>query len=56
MLERIAQLRVGQMTLQKFALERYAASVNGLLSDLQRFGLVNVVVLSLMFGLTIFRA
>ncbi len=55
MLSRIAQLRVGQVTLQEFVLKRYETSVRGLLLDLRHFGLVNVLTLSLMMGLVIFR-
>lgn len=55
MIERVAQLRVGQVTLQEFVLERYEMSVRGLLIDLRRFGLVNVVALSLMISLVVFR-
>ncbi len=55
MVERAAQIRVGQSTLGDFLVERYETSVQGLLTDLRRFGLVNVVVLSLMLGLVVFR-
>lgn len=55
MIERVAQMRVGQTTLSDFLVERYETSVQGLLTDLRRFGLVNVVVLSLMLGLVAFR-
>ena len=48
-------MRVGQNTLGDFLVGRYEASVQGLLKDLRRFGLVNVVVLSLMLGLVMFR-
>ena len=48
-------MRVGQSTLGDFLVERYENSVQGLLTDLRRFGLVNVVVLSLMLGLVAFR-
>lgn len=53
--KRVAQMRVGQSTLGDFLVERYDTSVQGLLTDLRRFGLVNVVVLSLMLGLVAFR-
>lgn len=53
--ERVVQMRVGQNTLGDFLVGRYEASVQGLLKDLRRFGLVNVVVLSLMLGLVMFR-
>ncbi|MFC6760038.1 hypothetical protein ACFQFQ_11910 [Sulfitobacter porphyrae] len=55
MVERAAQIRVGQSTLGDLLVERYEMSVQGLLTDLRRFGLVNVVVLSLMLGLVVFR-
>jgi len=55
MVERATQFRVGQSTLGDFVVERYEASVQGLLIDLRRFGFVNVVVLSLMLGLVAFR-
>ena len=55
MVERVAQIRVGQSTLGDFLVERYETSVQGLLTDLRRFGLVNIVVLSLMLGLVAFR-
>ena len=55
MVERVAQFRVGQDTLSDFLVERYETSVQGLLIDLRRFGLVNVAVLSLMLGLVVFR-
>ncbi len=55
MIERAAKIRVGQSTLGDFVLARYETSVQGLLTDLRRFGVVNVVVLSLMLGLVVFR-
>lgn len=55
MVERVAQTRVGQSTLGEFLVERYETSVQGLLTDLRRFGLVNAAVLSLMLGLVAFR-
>ncbi|SMX26816.1 hypothetical protein TRP8649_00908 [Pelagimonas phthalicica] len=55
MMQRVAQLRIGTETVQDFVLARYESSVRGLLLDLRRFGLVNVVVLSLMLGLVLFR-
>lgn len=55
MVERVAQIRLGQSTLGDFVVERYETSVQGLLTDLRRFGFVNVVVLSLMLGLVAFR-
>lgn len=55
MIKRVAQFRVGQGTIGDFLVERYETTVRGLLIDLRRFGLVNVVVLSLMIGLVAFR-
>lgn len=55
MVERVAQMRVGQSTLGDFVVGRYETSVRGLLIDLRRFGIVNVLVLSLMLGLVAFR-
>ncbi|WP_133572884.1 hypothetical protein [Maritalea mobilis] len=55
MIKRIAELRVGQRTIQEFLLERYETSVIGLQTDLRRFGLVNVIALTLMIGLVVFR-
>lgn len=55
LLDRVAQMRVGQSTLGDFVVERYETSVQGLLTDLRRFGFVNVVVFSLMLGLVVLR-
>ena len=55
MIERVRQLKVGQGTLQDFALERYETSVVSLIADLRQFGLVNIVVLSLMVALLLLR-
>ena len=55
MLGQIAKLRVGQSTLGDFIVERYETTVRGLLLDLRRFGLVNVVTLALMSALIIFK-
>lgn len=55
MVQRIARLRVGRATLQDYVVERYQSTVRGLMTDLRRFGLVNVVTLSLMIGLVLFR-
>ncbi len=55
MVEHAAQFRVGQSTLGDFVVEHYETSVQGLLTDLRRFGFVNVVVLSLMLGLVVFQ-
>lgn len=54
MIQRAARLRLGQATLEEFVLERYEASVRGLILDLRRFGMVNVVALALMIGLVVF--
>lgn len=54
-MSRIAQLKIGQSTLQDFIVERYESSVRGLVLDLRRFGLVNVIALTLMIGLVVFR-
>lgn len=54
-IERIAQLRFGQATVQDFIVGRYEATVRGLILDLRRFGMVNVVVFALMMGLIVFR-
>jgi hypothetical protein len=54
--ERVVQIRVGQRTLADFLAQRYETSVQGLLADLRRFGLVNVAALSLMLGLVAFRS
>lgn len=53
--EHIARLRLGQSTVSDVLVERYETSVQGLLMDLRRFGLVNVVVLALMLGLVVFQ-
>ena len=55
MLEDIGNLRVGQSTLQDFIVERYDDTVRGLIADLRRFAGVNLVALSLMLGLVLFR-
>ena len=46
---------MGRATLQDYVVERYQSTVDGLITDLRRFGLVNVVALSLMVGLALFR-
>ncbi|MEM6623639.1 MAG: hypothetical protein AAF674_15525 [Pseudomonadota bacterium] len=55
MTKRIAQLQIGQRSVGDFLVERYEASVKGLLTDLRRFALVNALVLALMIGLVAFR-
>ena len=55
MLRRIADLKVGQTTVQDFIVGRYHDSVQGLIRDLRRFGLVNTIALSLMIGLVLLR-
>ena len=55
MVARVGQLRIGQATLQEFIRDRYDTSVQGLLTDLRRFALVNVIALSLMLGLVVLR-
>ncbi len=55
MLNQIKQLRVGQSTLAEFVAERYEARVDGMVSDLRRFGLVNLIALSLLAGLGLFK-
>lgn len=55
MLGRIAKLRVGQSTLGDFIVERYETTVRGLVLDLRRFGLVNLVALTLASALILFK-
>ena len=55
LIERAAQLQVGQGTLQDFIVGRYETSITGLIRDLRRFGMVNAVALSLMLGLVLLR-
>lgn len=55
MVERASKMRVGEATLKEFIVERYESTIQGLISDIRRFGLVNVIALSLMIGLVIFR-
>lgn len=50
-----SKLRFEQINLQEFILGKYENTTQGLISDLRRFGLVNVVALSLLMGLVIFR-
>lgn len=52
---KIAQLRLDERSAKEFIVERYESTVRGLISDLRRFGLVNIVVLSLMMALVLFR-
>lgn len=55
MIERALKLRVGQETIQDFIVEKYESSVRALINDLRRFGLVNIVALSLMISLVVIR-
>ncbi len=55
LVQRIGQLQMGRATLRDYVVERYQSTVDGLITDLRRFGLVNVVALSLMVGLALFR-
>lgn len=55
LLEQAARLKVGGKTLQDFVVERYDSTIAGLVADLRRFGLVNVVAFTLMIGLVLFR-
>lgn len=51
LVERAAALRLGETTLEDFIVGRYDRAVGGMIADLRRFGLVNVVVLSLALAL-----
>ncbi|MCU0828145.1 MAG: hypothetical protein MUE52_12230 [Tabrizicola sp.] len=55
LIARVAKLRMGQVTLGEFIVERYDSTLIGLINDLRRFGATNLVALSLMLGLTTFR-
>lgn len=55
LVERAAQLRLGQQTAEEFIVARYEASIAGLIADLRRFALVNLIVLTLMAALVIWR-
>ena len=55
LIERAARLRVGETTLKDFIVGQYDSAVRGLINDLRRFGLVNMVALALMMGLVLFR-
>ena len=54
-LHRIGQMRVGQTNLANFAADRYDGAIRSLTNDLRRFGLVNLVTLSLMLALLTLR-
>ena len=54
-LARIAQLKVGQDTLQDFIRKRYDETIRGMLLDLRIFSAVNVVALSLVIGFVLLR-
>lgn len=53
--ERVAQTRVGETTVRDFIVGSYDKTVNGLIADLRRFGIVNAVAFVLMIGLVLFR-
>lgn len=55
LVQRAAQFRLGQTTVEDFLVERYETSVAGLIADLRRFGVVNAIVLLLLAGLTALR-
>ena len=55
MIGKISGLRLGQTSLQDFIVGRYDRAVSGLTADLRRFGLVNLVVLSLALALIVTR-
>jgi len=55
LVERAARFRIGERTVQDFIVERYETTVSGLIADLRQFGLVNLVALSLMAALVLFR-
>ncbi|WP_333817731.1 hypothetical protein [Tabrizicola sp.] len=55
LVQRAAALRLGQVTLGDFIAERYDRTFRGLVNDLRRFGLVNLVALGLMLGLVLLR-
>lgn len=48
MLQKVADLRIGQSTLAEFIQNRYETTIQGLMTDIRRVGLVNVITLSLM--------
>ena len=55
MAQRVADLNGGSGTLRDFAIERYDSTIAGLVSDLRRFGVVNIVAFSLMIALLALR-
>jgi len=55
MVAKASKMRVGETTLKEFIVERYESTIQGLISDIRRFGMVNVITLSLMISLVIFR-
>ncbi len=56
LIEKLSSLRVGENKVQDYIVERYESSVEGLITDLRRFGLVNMIALSLMMALVFFRS
>lgn len=50
---KVGQLRIGQDTIQDFVLGQYYRTVRGLISDLRRFGIVNVVAMALLIGIVL---
>lgn len=53
--DKARKLRIGQTNLQEFAIARYERAVDGLLTDLMRFGVVTAVALSLALCLVFVR-
>ena len=56
LVERAANLRVGEATLKNIIAERYQESLNGLIKDLRRFGAINAVAFALMIDWLFLRA
>lgn len=55
MANRIGDLRIGERTVAEFAVERYDATVAGLLADLATFGTANLIAFLTLIFLSIFR-
>lgn len=55
MASRIGELRIGERTVAEFAVERYDATIAGLIGDLTTFGAANLVAFLTLIFLTIFR-
>lgn len=55
LVERAANLRVGETTAKDFIAQRYQQTLAGLISDLRGFGAVNVIAFALMIGLVAVR-